>query len=85
MQLIDVSIKSKITVILAIDKKLIDLSQVRCHIEFYADVTEAVRDRQSLQSLHCIKVLGHVIFTTFKRSVEFLSTESVFQKDVSSA
>lgn len=43
----------------------LDLSQIRCHIEYKTDDNEAVRERLSLYNgTHCTKVLDHVIFTT---------------------
>ncbi len=45
----------------------LDLSHVRCHIEYKTNDNEAVREIHSLNNgTHCTKVLDHVIFSPFK-------------------
>ncbi len=61
----------------------IDFSQVRCHVEFNADETEAVMNRPTGLTCAVLTVLGHVIFTTHNFQncfMELLSTESFFRQ-----
>ncbi len=46
--------------------------QVRPYIEFNTEENKAVRDRLSVFSMAQIKVLDHIIYTTFKTALEIL-------------